>query len=81
LVSVIPEMHKETKMDLRQLEVFINLAESLNYSKTAENLHLSQPAVSRIIQRIEGEVGVTLFYPFLKNYLSATTSNDLIACR
>lgn len=30
-------------MDLRQLEVFINLAESLNYSKTAENLHLSQP--------------------------------------
>ncbi|MFV4951587.1 LysR family transcriptional regulator [Lactobacillus delbrueckii] len=49
-------------MDLRQLEVFINLAESLNYSKTAENLHLSQPAVSRIIQRIEGEVGVTLFY-------------------
>lgn len=55
-------MHKETKMDLRQLEVFINLAESLNYSKTAENLHLSQPAVSRIIQRIEDEVGVTLFY-------------------
>lgn len=49
-------------MDLRQLEVFINLAESLNYSKTAENLHLSQPAVSRIIQRIEDEVGVTLFY-------------------
>ncbi|GHN43883.1 LysR family transcriptional regulator [Lactobacillus delbrueckii] len=48
-------------MDLRQLEVFINLAESLNYSKTAENLHLSQPAVSRIIQRIESEVGVTFF--------------------
>ncbi|MBT8816314.1 hypothetical protein BTH95_09080 [Lactobacillus delbrueckii subsp. bulgaricus] len=48
-------------MDLRQLEVFINLAESLNYSKTAENLHLSQPAVSRIIQRIEDEVGV-IFY-------------------
>ncbi|MFR0586463.1 LysR family transcriptional regulator [Lactobacillus porci] len=49
-------------MDLRHLEVFINLAESLNYSKTAENLHLSQPAVSRIIQRLEDEVGVTLFY-------------------
>lgn len=49
LVSVIAEMHKKTKMDLRQLEVFINLAESLNHSKTAENLHLSQPAVSRII--------------------------------
>ena len=49
-------------MDLRQLEVFINLAESLNYSKIAENLHLSQPAVCRIIQRIESEVGVTLFY-------------------
>ncbi|WP_260265310.1 LysR family transcriptional regulator [Lactobacillus delbrueckii] len=49
-------------MDLRQLEVFINLAESLNYSKTAENLHVSQPAVSRIIQRIEGEVSATLFY-------------------
>ena len=62
MVSVIPEMHKETKMDLRQLEVFINLAESLNYSKIAENLHLSQPAVCRIIQRIESEVGVTLFY-------------------
>jgi LysR family transcriptional regulator, hca operon transcriptional activator len=49
LVSVIAEMHKKTKMDLRQLEIFINLTESLNHSKTAENLHLSQPAVSRII--------------------------------
>ncbi|GHV97470.1 LysR family transcriptional regulator [Lactobacillus nasalidis] len=49
-------------MDLNHLNVFINLAESLNYSKTAENLHISQPAVSRIIQRLEDEIGVTLFY-------------------
>lgn len=49
-------------MDIQHLEIFVNLAENLNYSKTAENMHISQPAVSQIIKKIEQELGVQLFY-------------------
>lgn len=48
-------------MDLNHLNIFVTLAETLNYSKTAKLMHISQPAVSQIISSMEIEVGVTLF--------------------
>ncbi|WP_288646583.1 LysR family transcriptional regulator [uncultured Lactobacillus sp.] len=48
-------------MDLKHLQIFVNLAETLNYSKTAQNLHISQPAISQIIVKMEQELGVKLF--------------------
>ncbi len=45
----------------RQLECFLSLARSLNFSATARELFLSQPAVSQQIRALEADLGVTLF--------------------
>ncbi|MEH6587759.1 MAG: HTH-type transcriptional activator IlvY [Halioglobus sp.] len=48
-------------MDTRALSVFLSVAETLNFSRTAENLHMSVSAVSRAVARMEDEVGQPLF--------------------
>ncbi len=45
----------------RRLESFLVLCEKLNYRKTADAMHLTQPAVTRQIQSLEAEYGVKLF--------------------
>lgn len=49
-------------MYLEHLTTFVNLAETLNFSKTAINLNISQSSVSQAIASIEKQLGVTLFY-------------------
>lgn len=44
----------------QQLEVFIAVAEKQNFSRAAEELHMTQPAVSQYIQAFEREVGTRL---------------------
>lgn len=46
---------------LRQLKVFESVARHLNYSRAAEELHLTQPAVSTQIRALEEHCGVALF--------------------
>ena len=48
-------------MNTQQLECFTTLAKTLNYAKTAEQLSMSQPAVSRQIQSLETELNTQLF--------------------
>ena len=48
-------------MTTSQLECFISLAGTLNYMKTAEQLGLTQPAVSKQIQTLETELNCKLF--------------------
>ena len=48
-------------MNTQQLECFATLAKTLNYAKTAEQLSMTQPAVSRQIKSLENELGVRLF--------------------
>jgi DNA-binding transcriptional LysR family regulator len=48
-------------MDFPRLTVFLAVARQLNFHRAAETLHLSQPAVSRHIQRLEAELGLALF--------------------
>ncbi len=47
-------------MDNRALEIFLHAADTLNFSRTAEQLHLSVSAVSRTVQRLENELGQPL---------------------
>lgn len=46
---------------LRQLKVFQTVARHLSFSHAAEELHLSQPAVSAQIRELEGHAGLPLF--------------------
>ena len=46
---------------LRQLKVFETVARHLSYSRAAEELHLTQPAVSTQVKTLEGHAGLALF--------------------
>lgn len=45
----------------RQLRIFLALAESLNFSRTAEQFFVTQPSLSKAVKDLEAELGVTLF--------------------
>lgn len=47
-------------MEIRQLRYFIAVADTLNFSRAAESVYLSQSALSRQIADLEREVGVPL---------------------
>ncbi|MEZ5504251.1 MAG: HTH-type transcriptional activator IlvY [Halioglobus sp.] len=47
-------------MDTRGLSVFLSVADTLNFSRSSELLHMSVSAVSRTIQRLEDELGQPL---------------------
>lgn len=48
-------------LTLRQIEVFNAVARHRNYTRAAEELHLSQPAVSMQIRQLEQGIGLPLF--------------------
>jgi LysR family positive regulator for ilvC len=47
-------------MDIHELEAFIALADSLHFARAAAQVHLSPSALSRLLARVEGELGVPL---------------------
>ena len=48
-------------MNSKQLQYAIRLSKTLNFSQVAEQLHISQPALSKQILNLESELGVKLF--------------------
>ncbi|MCG8710900.1 HTH-type transcriptional activator IlvY [Brenneria sp. 4F2] len=47
-------------MDLRDLKLFLHLADSRHFGRTAKAMHISPSTLSRQIQRLEDEIGQTL---------------------
>jgi len=48
-------------MELSQLETFLAVAEERSFSRAAQRLHRTQPAVSQVVRKLEAAVGETLF--------------------
>lgn len=49
-------------MNTAQLQCFLTVADTLNFARAAEQLHITQPAVTQQIQSLEKELGVHLFH-------------------
>jgi LysR family transcriptional regulator, transcriptional activator of the cysJI operon len=64
-------------MDFPRLAVFQTVARRLSFSQAADELHLSQPAVSRHIQQLELELGVLLFHR-LGNRVELTDAGQIM---
>src|SRR5260370_2187958 len=48
-------------VELRELRIFLALAEELHFGRTAEQLHISQPGVSEAVRSLEARIGARLF--------------------
>jgi len=69
-------------MDLRHVRTFVTVAEEGTVSKAALRLRIAQPALSRQIKDLEGELGITLF-DRLRGRLVLTAAGErlLAECR
>lgn len=48
-------------MDIKHLQYFLEVTRSGSFTRAANQLYITQPAISRIIKSLEDEVGVPLF--------------------
>ncbi len=66
---------------LRQLKVFHTVAHHLSFSRAAEELHLTQPAVSAQVKELESHAGLALFERVgKKTYLTDPGAALLVHC-
>ncbi|MFD9124088.1 LysR family transcriptional regulator [Kitasatospora sp. NPDC059571] len=72
-------------MELRDIEIFLALAEELHFGRTAERLHITPPWVSHAIKKQERRIGAPLFERTSRTVrltaLGSQLRNDLLPAR
>ncbi len=64
-------------ISLRQLRVFEAVANNHSYTRAAEELHLSQPAVSMQVRQLEDAIGLLLFERLGKQIVATAAGREL----
>lgn len=67
-------------MEIDQLRYFLRVAERGNFTRAAEELNLSQPALSRSIQKLEEELGQPVFERKTRS-VALTEAGELLQSR
>ncbi|CAG9167980.1 HTH-type transcriptional activator CmpR [Cupriavidus laharis] len=63
---------------LRQLKVFETVARHMSFSRAAEELHLTQPAVSTQVRQLENHVGLPLFEQLGKKIYLTPAGHEML---
>ncbi|MEA2985785.1 MAG: LysR family transcriptional regulator, nitrogen assimilation regulatory protein [Alphaproteobacteria bacterium] len=64
-------------MDIRSLRYFVRVVDFGSFTRAAANLHIAQPALTRHIQRLEDEFGLTLLERASRG-VTMTEAGDLL---
>ena len=67
-------------LTLRQLQVFAAAARHMNFSRAAEELHLSQPAVSTQLKDLAAVLGLPLFERIGRRTYLTPAGEELLQC-
>ncbi len=65
-------------MELRQIEYFINVYKFKSYTKAAQSLSVSQPAITMAIKKLEEELGFSLFLRDNKGLVITKAGEELL---
>ena len=65
-------------MDISTLQAFIAVAQQQSFSKASEQLHITQPAVSKRVAALESELGTQLFNRVARNIHLTETGKQLL---
>ncbi|GAA1620726.1 hypothetical protein GCM10009733_016570 [Nonomuraea maheshkhaliensis] len=60
--AVSATYRRKADVELRDVEIFLTLAEELHFGRTAERLHITHARVSQVIKKQERTIGADLFY-------------------
>lgn len=67
-------------MELTQLKYFVKVAQTGSFTKAAEELYISQPAVSKAVRNLEDELGVPLFGRVKNSLIINEYGTDVLRC-
>lgn len=70
-------MEGGASLDIKHMQYFMEVTRTGSFTKAAENLYITQPALSRIIKSLEADVGATLFIRSRKRLILTDAGNVL----
>ncbi|WP_347834551.1 LysR family transcriptional regulator [Gracilibacillus sp. JCM 18860] len=65
-------------MDIKHLQYFLEVTKTRSFTQAADNLYITQPALSRIIKSLEDELNTSLFVRTRKKLLLTDAGGEVL---